>query len=113
MKAVGWRDSDVVKLITIENIIQSLIGGIVGCFIAYIITYLFVMNANFAIPETIASYPACAASTLSTDLTVKVIFSPYLILIGISAAVILGILAGYAGSKKISSLLPNEALREL
>ena len=113
MKAVGWRDSDVVKLITIENIIQSLIGGIVGCFIAYVITYLFVINSNFAIPEAITSYPACAASTLSTDLTVNVVFSPYLILIGISVAVILGVLTGYAGSKKISSLLPNEALREL
>jgi len=113
MKAVGWRDRDVVKLITIENIIQSLIAGIIGCFIAYIITYLFVMNANFAIPESIASFPACASSTLSTDLIVNVAFSPYLILIGISAAVILGILAGYAGSKRISSLLPNEALREL
>jgi ABC-type antimicrobial peptide transport system permease subunit len=113
MKAVGWRDGDVIKLITIENIIQSLIGGIVGCFIAYVITYLFVMNSNFAIPKTIASYPACATSTLSTDLTVNVVFSPYLILIGISAAVILGILAGYAGSKRISSLLPNEALRQL
>jgi len=113
MKAVGWRDRDVVKLITIENIIQSLIGGIIGCFLAYIITYLFVMNSNFAIPAAIASYPACAASTLSTDLTVNVVFSPYLILIGISVAVILGILAGYAGSKRISSLLPNEALRQL
>ena len=113
MKAVGWRDKDVVKLITIENIIQSLIGGVIGCFIAYIITYLFVMNSNFAIPEAITSYPACAASTLATDLTVTVVFSPYLILIGISVAVILGILAGYAGSKRISLLLPNEALREL
>jgi len=71
------------------------------------------MNSNFAIPEAITSYPACAASTLATDLTVTVVFSPYLILIGISVAVILGILAGYAGSKRISSLLPNEALREL
>jgi len=113
MKAVGWRDMDVVKLITIENVIQSLIGGIIGCFAGYIITYLFVMNSNFAIPEAITSYPACAASTLATDLTVTVGFSPYLILIGMSAAIILGLLAGYAGARRISSLLPSEALRQL
>jgi ABC-type antimicrobial peptide transport system permease subunit len=113
MKAVGWRDMDVVKLITIENVIQSLIGGIIGCFAGYIITYLFVMNSNFAIPEAITSYPACAASTLATDLTVTVVFSPYLILIGMSVAIILGLLAGYAGARRISSLLPSEALRQL
>jgi putative ABC transport system permease protein len=113
MKAVGWRDMHVVKLITIENVTQSLIGGIIGCFIGYVITYLFVMNSNFAIPEAITSYPACAASTLPTDLTVTVAFSPYLILIGMSVAIILGLLAGYAGAKKISSLLPSEALRQL
>jgi len=113
MKAIGWRDMDVVKLITIENVIQSLIGGIIGCFMGYIITYLFVINSNFAIPEAIASYPACAASTLATDLTVNVVFSPYLILIGMSVAVILGLLAGYAGARRISSLLPSEALRQL
>jgi ABC-type antimicrobial peptide transport system permease subunit len=28
-------------------------------------------------------------------------------------AIILGLLAGYAGAKKISSLLPSEALRQL
>ena len=113
MKAVGWRDTDVVKLITIENVIQSLIGGIIGCFMGYIITYLFVMNSNFAIPEAITSYPACSASTLTTDLTVTVVFSPYLILIGMSVAIILGLLAGYVGAKRISSLLPSEALRQL
>jgi ABC-type antimicrobial peptide transport system permease subunit len=113
MKAVGWRDRDVVKLITIENVSQSLIGGIIGCFMGYMITYLFVMNSNFAIPEAITSYPACSASTLATDLTVTVVFSPYLILIGMSVAIILGLLAGYVGAKRISSLLPSEALREL
>lgn len=113
MKAVGWRDSDVVKLITAENLIQSLIGGIIGCFIGFIITYLFVKNSNFAIPQAISSYPACASSALTTDLTVNVVFSPYLILIGMSAAIILGLFAGYVGAKRISSLLPSEALRQL
>jgi len=113
MKAVGWRDRDVVKLITIENVSQSLIGGIIGCFMGYMTTYLFVMNSNFAIPEAITSYPACSASTLATDLTVTIVFSPYLILIGMSVAIILGLLAGYVGAKRISSLLPSEALREL
>jgi len=113
MKAIGWRDMDVAKLITIENVIQSLIGGIIGCFIGYIITYLYAMKARLAIPQAIASYPACSASTLATDLTVNVVFSPFLILIGMLVAVVLGLLAGYAGAKRISSLLPSEALRQL
>lgn len=113
MKAIGWQDMDVAKLITIENVIQSLIGGIIGCFTGYMITYLYAMNARFAIPKAIADYPACASSALATDLTVNVVFSPFLILIGMSVAVVLGLLAGYAGAKRISSLLPAEALRQL
>ena len=113
MKAVGWRDIDVVKLITIENVIQSLIGGVGGCFMGYIITYLFVMNSNFAIPKAITSYPACSTSTLATDLTVNVVFSPFLILTGMSVAVILGLLSGYAGARRIAALLPSESLRQL
>ena len=113
MKAIGWRDSDVVKLIINENVILSLIGGIIGCVIGYIITYLFVINANFTLPGVIASYPACAGSSLTTALAMHVIFSPPIILIGMSAAIGLGLLAGYVGAKRISSLLPCEALRQL
>ncbi|MDI6787679.1 MAG: ABC transporter permease [Planctomycetota bacterium] len=113
MKAVGWQDMDVAKLITIENVIQSLIGGIIGCFTGYMITYLYAMNSKFAIPKAITSYPACASTALATDLTVNIVFSPLLILIGMLVAVVLGFLAGYVGAKKISSLLPAEALRQL
>jgi ABC-type antimicrobial peptide transport system permease subunit len=113
MKAIGWRDSMVARLIITENLIQSFIGGIAGCIIGYCIAYLYAFNARLSLPRTIASYPACASSTLITDLKVVVTISPLLIIFGLIMCVGLGLLAGYAGAKQISKLQPADALRQL
>lgn len=113
MKAVGWRDRDVVALLTMENAIQSFVGGVIGCVFGYGIVYLYAMNARFAIPKAIVSYPACASSTLTTDLAINVVVSPVLLAAALLLAVGLGLLAVYAGARRIAAMLPAEALRQL
>lgn len=113
MKTVGWKNKDVEKLITTENAIQGIIGGIVGCGIGYFISWLYAVNSHLSIPKALTAYPACSSTPPPIDLAVSIHFSPFLFIIGLAIAVGIGSLAGYISARKATNLQPLEALRHV
>jgi ABC-type antimicrobial peptide transport system permease subunit len=110
MKAVGWTDRNVADLIVTEYVLQGLIGGGVGCALGYLTSYLYLMNSNLSI-QSFSSYPACASSSLPTELTLSFHVSPLLVLIALGISAGIGVLAGYLASRRAARKQPAEALR--
>ena len=113
IKAIGWKDNDVKKLITTENAIQGVIGGIIGCGVGYFISWLYATTSHLSIPQALAPYPACSSTPAPTDLAVSIHFSFLIFTIGLAAAIGIGVLAGYISARRATSLQPGEALRHV
>jgi len=113
IKAIGWKDKDVKKLITIENAIQGVIGGIIGCGIGYFISWLYAVSSHLSIPKALTPYPACSSTPPPTEIAVSIHFSFLIFAIGLVTAICIGSLAGYISARKATSLQPAEALRHI
>jgi ABC-type antimicrobial peptide transport system permease subunit len=113
IKAIGWKDKDVKELITTENAIQGVIGGIIGCGAGYFISWLYAVTSHLSIPKALTPYPACSSTLAPNDLAVSIDFSFLTFVIGLVAAICIGSLAGYISARRATSLQPVEALRHI
>ena len=93
LKAIGWTNGDVTNQVCFESLFQGLIGGIAGATVGYLIICL--------IPKI------GLVQTQNLVLTV----SPFLIIIGLAASLLGGILAGLIPAWRAARLQPAEALR--
>jgi putative ABC transport system permease protein len=93
LKAIGWTDSDVMKQVFLESLLQGLAGGIIGVGVGYLVTFL--------IPQ-LGLVP-----TQNLVLTV----SPFLVLLGLFLSITGGTLAGIVPAWRAAKLQPAEALR--
>jgi putative ABC transport system permease protein len=88
MKALGFSSIDVLLLFLVESVIISLFGGLLGLGLgiggAYIVT---------------------------TFLKLPFFYSPYLFVLGLTVAIIVGAVAGVYPASKAAKLVPVEALR--
>jgi len=88
LKAVGWTNSNIIKMIMYESLAMGILGGIIGIMFGYSVDVL--LEAQFGIPFLI---------------------SPVLILEVFGFAVILGLIAGIYPAYRASKLDPIEAIR--
>jgi len=95
LKAIGWTNSDIIKQLFLESLLQGLVGGIIGVGIGYLVTFL--------IPQL---------GLLSTQNLVLAV-SPFVVLLGLILSISGGILAGAFPAWKAAKLQPAEALRRL
>jgi putative ABC transport system permease protein len=93
LRAIGWTDSDIMKQIFFESLLQGLTGGIVGIGLGFIITLL--------IPQL------GLVSAQNLMLTV----SPPVVIIGLISSLSGGIFAGILPAWRAAKLHPAEALR--
>ncbi len=93
LKAIGWTNSEIVKQLFLESLLQGLAGGIMGVGIGYLVTFL--------IPKL---------GLLSTQNLVLAV-SPFVVLLGLILSVSGGIFAGAFPALKAAKLQPAEALR--
>jgi putative ABC transport system permease protein len=93
LKAIGWTDSDVMKQVFLESLLQGLAGGIIGVGVGYLVTFL--------IPQL---------SLVSTQALVLTI-SPFVVLLGLCFSISGGALAGIIPAWRAAKLQPAEALR--
>ena len=93
LKAIGWTDSDVMKQVFLESLLQGLAGGIIGVGVGFLVTFL--------IPQL---------SLVSTQALVLTI-SPFVVLLGICFSISGGALAGIIPAWRAAKLQPAEALR--
>jgi putative ABC transport system permease protein len=93
LKAIGWTNSEILKQVFLESLLQAIFGGIIGVGIGYLVTFLF--------PQL---------GIVSTQNLVLVI-SPFLVLLGIGLSISGGTLAGLIPAWRAARLQPAEALR--
>jgi len=97
MKAVGAKNSDILKLFITETAVLSGIGGLVGSGLgiaaAKVVSVVLPMIGGEAVGE------------------VPMVIDPLIILAGIIVAIIVGILAGLYPARRASKMSPAEAVR--
>jgi len=113
LKATGWRDSDVSRLLTAESIFAGLFGGVVGCAVGVGLAYLYGALAEPALPRSFVSYPECAATPPPAALPFIAAPSPLVLVGAVVTALLIGSVSGYLASRRAAQLDPAEALRQL
>lgn len=93
LKSIGWADSDVMKQILVESVLQGLVGGLVGTCLGYILAFLFPLFGIMSAEGLILAV------------------SPLVIIGGLTAALLGGIVAGIFPAWQAAKLQPAEALR--
>jgi putative ABC transport system permease protein len=88
MKAVGWTDRDVMKVIIMESVLIGFAGGIIG----------IVLGIGVSL-------------VISGFLFFNTFVSPSLALYALGFAVVLGLFGGFLPARKAAKLSPIEALR--
>ncbi|MGW8256069.1 MAG: ABC transporter permease [Thermoguttaceae bacterium] len=92
LRAIGWGRWRVVKMILMESIILSLIGGVVGTVAAVLLT------------RVLSSMPA-VAGVIDTSVAPSVIIEGFMIALGV------GLLGAIYPAYRGAQLMPTEALR--
>jgi putative ABC transport system permease protein len=98
LKALGAKNSEIMKMFLFESALIGFVGGLIGIFAGFIVTGL--LN-EFSI--RMFSAPGMRMSSA--------IITPDLIILGLSFATIIGALSGLIPAKRASELEPVEALR--
>lgn len=96
LKAIGWSNSNVVKQIVTESLIQGILGGMLGCALGYVF-------ASYVL-STIGGEIGGATSFVTID--------PMILFVGFGIALVSGIVAGLFSSLRASRLVPVEAIRK-
>ena len=94
MKAIGAKSRDVLSLFLLESSMVSLVGGVAGCGLGWLVAIGISFVAEMAVGIEIAAIP-----------------KPEIFLGGIAVAVIVGVLSGFYPARKASKMSPVEAVR--
>lgn len=113
LKATGWRDSDVSRLLTAESLYAGVIGGILGTIVGIGLAYLYGTVVQPALPRSLVSYPECSTTPPPAALPFQATPSAWVVLGAVLAALLIGSISGYLASRRAARLLPAEALRQL
>ncbi len=113
MKATGWRNSDVSKLLTAEALFPALIGGVVGCLLGVVLAGLYGLVFSPELPETLQWLPPCKVTTPVGTLELPMGPNYGVLAMGLVAALIIGSASGYFASQRAVRLRPAEAFRQI
>lgn len=114
LKTVGWKDSEVRRLLLTEHSLQGLIAGIGGFLLGTGLAWIYAQTAMIKLPETLNKYPACAGTSAPLAVVnVRLAFAPDLLLAGLALSVVISLAAAAVAAERASSLSPSEALRQL
>lgn len=113
LKATGWRDSDVSRLLTAESLFAGIFGGLIGCVLGVGLAYLYGTVAKPALPSSFVSYPDCAVTVPPAALPFSAAPSPLVLVAAVAAALAIGSVSGYVASRRAARLEPAQALRQL
>jgi ABC-type lipoprotein release transport system permease subunit len=113
LKATGWRDGDVSRLLTAESLYAGIIGGIVGTVVGIGLAFLYGTVVQPALPRSLVSYPECSTTEAPAALPFQATPSVWVLVAAIAAALVIGSLSGWLASRRAARMLPAEALRQL
>ncbi|HOJ23504.1 MAG TPA: ABC transporter permease, partial [Armatimonadota bacterium] len=113
MKAVGWRDAHVARLLALESALVGIIGGGVGTATGWGAAWLYASHTRVQLPSLLNSYPACAKTPPPVDMQFSLEGSGPLVIGAFLVALAIGIFSGYLAARRASKLPPAEALRRV
>jgi len=113
LKAVGWRNKDIIKLIILENSILGFLGGSIGSMLGYLVSFIYAINLPSALPYYLNPYPPCSQYLVKTLAVPRPGFSITIFLLTILLAVVIQSLSGLLATIRILKLTPTDATRKL
>jgi len=113
LKATGWRDGDVSRLLTAESLYAGIIGGVFGTVVGVALAFLYGRVAVPKLPASLVSYPDCAETPPPIALPISAVPEIGLVVGAIAVALLIGCLSGYLASRRAAKLDPAAALRQL
>ena len=113
MKAVGWRDAHVARLLALESALVGMIGGAVGTATGWGAAWLYTSHTSVQLPSLLNSYPACAQTPPPVDMHFSLAGSGPLVIGAFLVALAIGVISGYLAARRASTLPPAEALRRV
>ncbi len=113
LKATGWRDWDVSRLLTAEALYAGVIGGAIGTVLGIGLAYVYGHVAAPMLPDTLIQRAPCSDLGAAVPLPVSVVPDPMLVVGAISIALVIGCLSGFLASRRAAKLDPADALRQL
>ncbi len=130
LKAIGWRNSMIVRQVAGESFVQGLIGGVIGV----VVGLVGIVAVNLAAPTLTASAVATRAAgpggaggsgagggrgfgqhaaAATTNIVLHAPVTATIIVIAVGLAMLGGLLAGAIGGWRAARLRPAEALRSV
>jgi lipoprotein-releasing system permease protein len=100
LKAMGAKNSDIVKIFIFEGLIIGLIGTVLGSLIGYVVCFIQQRYHIFPLDPTVYIIPSLPIEMHLSDF----------IVVGVGA-LILCLLASYYPAKRASKVVPSEAVR--
>jgi putative ABC transport system permease protein len=113
LKATGWRDGDVSRLLTAESLYSGLFGGLLGTLVGIGLAYVYGTAAQPALPRSFVSYPECSATPPPAALPFQAVPEWWVLLGALVVSLLIGHFAGWFASRRAARMLPAEALRQL
>lgn len=120
LKALGWRQRQVVRQVAGESVLQGLLGGLLGIALglggaALVAAFAPSLEATVsrAASETFGPFGQGAVAPASTSVALDAPVSFGLLLVAVALAVLGGLLSGVAGGLRAARLRPADALRHL
>jgi putative ABC transport system permease protein len=116
LKAVGWTEKDIQKQLMGEAAVQSLLGGLGGILVGYVLSFLLgFLSIPISSPWEMNLVPAFAKTAESATQSVRlpVSMSAGLSAVSLLLALAAGGLASYAMGKRAARVKPAEILRQL
>lgn len=120
LKALGWRQHQVVRQVAGESVLQGLLGGLLGIALglggaALVAAFAPSLEATVsqAASQTFGPFGQGAVAPASTSVALDAPVSFGLLLVAVALAVLGGLLSGVAGGFRAARLRPADALRHL
>jgi putative ABC transport system permease protein len=115
MRAVGWRQRDIIRQLLAETLLVTLLGGLVGLLLAWVVTLLLSQTAvTVPVPWELSPSPHFlpgGAQDVAVVVPLAAKITPTLALAALSLSLVAAALVGLWLPRRIANIKPAEVLR--
>ena len=113
LKGIGWRNKDITRLITIENLIIGFLGSIIGSIVGIVASLIYKANLSSVLPYYLNPYPPCSQYLAKSSIQISTPLSINIFLYVILGVVIIKIISSILALTKVLKLSSAEAIKKI